>query len=273
MRVATFWTTVAPALEGARGPVFHLCQGYEGSFSFYARPARRDRGGLPRPDPQARGISDARRRLETLGFGPVDERRAGVRASGFFPRGEPAAAAGRPRVLLVGPYEADVKGIASRSTGLPSGESAGARSGFGASRRTRPGRRRRRRGLVDEYHHRLPPDRMPFAYRASDLLLGPARPEEGFGLPVARGARLRPSVPALRYAGASRDRRRRRPVLSRRRPRSPGRRPSLRCGQGGARAGRVEGPRRATRFDAARLPRSSSRPSERALAGNGGPAA
>ncbi len=25
---------------------------------------------------------------------------------------------------------------------------------------------------------------MPFAYRAADLFLGPARPEEGFGLPV-----------------------------------------------------------------------------------------
>jgi glycosyltransferase involved in cell wall biosynthesis len=37
---------------------------------------------------------------------------------------------------------------------------------------------------VDEYHHVLPPDRMPFAYRASDLFLGPSRPEEGFGLPV-----------------------------------------------------------------------------------------
>jgi glycosyltransferase involved in cell wall biosynthesis len=38
--------------------------------------------------------------------------------------------------------------------------------------------------VVDEYHHRLSPERMPFAYRASDLFLGPSRREEGFGLPV-----------------------------------------------------------------------------------------
>src|SRR5262249_4563205 len=37
VRVATFWTTVFPALTEARGPVFHLCQGYEGAFGFYAR--------------------------------------------------------------------------------------------------------------------------------------------------------------------------------------------------------------------------------------------
>jgi glycosyltransferase involved in cell wall biosynthesis len=39
-------------------------------------------------------------------------------------------------------------------------------------------------GFAGDYHHRLSPDRMPFAYRAADLFLGPARPEEGFGLPV-----------------------------------------------------------------------------------------
>ena len=27
---------VAPALAGSEGPVFHLCQGYEGDFTFYA---------------------------------------------------------------------------------------------------------------------------------------------------------------------------------------------------------------------------------------------
>ena len=35
VRVATFWKTVPPALHGARCPVFHLCQGYEGGISFY----------------------------------------------------------------------------------------------------------------------------------------------------------------------------------------------------------------------------------------------
>ena len=35
IRVATFWKTVPAAIAGARGPVFHLCQGFEGEFDFY----------------------------------------------------------------------------------------------------------------------------------------------------------------------------------------------------------------------------------------------
>src|SRR5262249_60986491 len=50
-------------------------------------------------------------------------------------------------------------------------------------------------GVVDEYHHALAPDRMPFAYRASDLFVGPARPEEGFGLPALEA--LASGVPCL----------------------------------------------------------------------------
>ena len=39
-------------------------------------------------------------------------------------------------------------------------------------------------GLIDEYHRALPPDRMPFAYRAADVFIGPTLREEGFGLPT-----------------------------------------------------------------------------------------
>ena len=31
--IATYWTTIEPAVEGARGEVAHYCQGFEGSFS------------------------------------------------------------------------------------------------------------------------------------------------------------------------------------------------------------------------------------------------
>jgi glycosyltransferase involved in cell wall biosynthesis len=37
---------------------------------------------------------------------------------------------------------------------------------------------------VDEYHRAVPPERMPFLYRDSDLFIAPSRAEEGFGLPV-----------------------------------------------------------------------------------------
>jgi glycosyltransferase involved in cell wall biosynthesis len=183
IRVATFWTTVTPALEGARGPVFHLCQGYEGDFSFYADRREAIERAYAAPTRKL-AISDTlAARLAGHGIGPVDVVGQAFDGAAFSPGPERPPGA-PPWVLLVGPFEADVKGIRV------------ALEGFALFRR-RGGDFRLRRvstfpvtdaerafGLVDEYHHVLPPDRMPFAYRASDLFLGPARPEEGFGLPV-----------------------------------------------------------------------------------------
>jgi glycosyltransferase involved in cell wall biosynthesis len=194
IRVATFWTTVAPALDGARGPVFHLCQGYEGDFSFYAD----HRGAIERAyGAPTRKLAISRAvaaRLERHGFGPVTVVGQAFDGVDFRP-GPGRPPADPPVLLLIGVFEADVKGI-----GVALG-------GLGLWRR-RGGRFRLRRvstfpatdeekafGLVDEYHHVLPPGRMPFAYRASDLLLGPSRPEEGFGLPVLEA--LSCGVPCL----------------------------------------------------------------------------
>ena len=47
-----------------------------------------------------------------------------------------------------------------------------------------PGEEEKAWRVVDEYHHRLLPEHMPFAYRASDVFVGPSRPDEGFGLPA-----------------------------------------------------------------------------------------
>ncbi len=194
IRVATFWTTVAPALEGARGPVFHLCQGYEGDFSFYAD----RRGAIERaygaPTRKLAISETLAARLAAHGIGPAEVVGQAFDGTGFSTGSERPPGA-PPWILLVGPFEADVKGIRVALEGL------------GLFRR-RGGAFRLRRvstlavsdaegafGVVDEYHHVLPPDRMPFAYRASDLFLGPARPEEGFGLPVLEA--LSCGVPCL----------------------------------------------------------------------------
>ena len=183
VRVATFWTTVAPALAGAAGPVFHLCQGYEGDFSFYAASLPDIERAYRSPTIKLSVSETLARRLEERGLGPATSVGQAFEPDEFFPA--PARPpSDPPTVLLVGPYEADVKGMAIAFTGL-------------AVWRRRGGRFRLRRvsplpaadaekawGLVDEYHHLLPPDRMPFAYRASDLFVGPSRPAEGFGLPV-----------------------------------------------------------------------------------------
>ncbi|MEP6801243.1 MAG: glycosyltransferase family 4 protein [Acidobacteriota bacterium] len=183
VRVATFWTTAAPAVAGASGPVFHLCQGYEASFSFYARRRTEIEEAYALPTRKLAISSSLAARLEAAGHGPVEDVGQAFDAAGFFPA-EEERPSGIPVVLMVGPHGADVKGIALGLEGL-------------ALLRERGGRFRLRRiavesptpeesgsGLIDDYHRTLPPERMPFAYRASDLFLGATRPEEGFGLPV-----------------------------------------------------------------------------------------
>ena len=182
VRVATFWTTVAPALEGARGPVFHLCQGYEGEHTFYA-----DRRGLieeayARPTRKLAICEALVARLRGHGISPVTNVGQAFDGRPFFPGPDRNGAV--PYCLLVGPYGADVKGIDVALEGLALWRSQGGLFRLRRIATQEPAAAERASGLVDEYHHALSPDRMPFAYRASDVFIGPSRPEEGFGLPV-----------------------------------------------------------------------------------------
>ena len=182
VRVATFWTTVAPALEGSRGPVFHLCQGYEADFTFYADSRAAIEEAYARPTRKLTISETLAGSLSRKGYAPVTNVGQAFDGRSFFPG--PDRNGVTPYVLLVGPYEADVKGISIALTGLALWRSRG---GVFRLRRVSthpPGEAERASGLVDEYHHTLSPDRMPYAYRASDVFLGPSRPQEGFGLPV-----------------------------------------------------------------------------------------
>lgn len=183
VRLATFWTTVAPALAGAKGPVFHLCQGYEGDFTFYATSRTEIERAYRAPTRKLTVSETLSRRLDEKGFGPATNVGQAFEPDGFFPP-EVRPPSDPPTVLLVGPYEADVKGIAIAFAGLAVWRRRGGRFRL---RRVSPlpaGEAEKAWGLADEYHHLLPPERMPFAYRASDLFIGPSRPAEGFGLPV-----------------------------------------------------------------------------------------
>ncbi len=194
VRVATFWTTAAPAVAGASGPVFHLCQGYEASFSFYAGRRAEIEHAYALPTRKLAISSSLATRLEAAGHGPVENVGQAFDAAGFFPAREERPPE-VPVVLMVGPHGAEVKGIGVGLEGL-------------ALVRERGGRFRLRRiavepptpeesgwDVIDDYHRAVPPERMPFAYRASDLFLAATRPEEGFGLPVLEA--LACGVPCL----------------------------------------------------------------------------
>jgi glycosyltransferase involved in cell wall biosynthesis/SAM-dependent methyltransferase len=269
IRIATFWTTVAPALNGALGPVFHLCQGYEGAFSFYAHRREEIEAAYGMPTRKLAISRALASKLDDLGFGPVENVGQSFDARDFSPRPESRTSSGAPAVLMVGPYEADVKGIGIGLEGLRIWRERG---GVFRLRRisTQPlTADEKATALPDEYHHDLPPSRMLFAYHASDVFLGPNRPEEGFGLPALEA--LACGVPCL---------------LSD----TPGHReiageaawyfpdgdpeglaaalPDVVTREARARA-RVEGPRAASRFDTARVAANLEAAFERAVVGGG----
>ncbi len=183
VRVATFWKTAAPALAGARGPVFHLCQGYEGEFSFYRGQWPEIEAAYRLPTRKLAVSATLAARLEDLGFGPVVDVGQAFDPRGFAP-GPARPPADPPVVLVVGPTAVDLKGIDIALDGLALWRSRGGRFRLRRASYFPCAEEEQHRGLTDEYHHGLPPDRMPFAYRASDLFVGPSRAEEGFGLPA-----------------------------------------------------------------------------------------
>ncbi len=194
VRVGTFFRTVPAALAGARGPVFHLCQGYEGGLTFY-RDIRSEIADIYRLPTRKLAISAVLADLLTReGFGPVTDVGQAFDGTAFFP-GPSRPAADPPVILVVGPLEIDSKGVDVALRGLQAFRRDGGRFRLRRISYFPAGEVERGYGLADEYHHRLAPERMPFAYRASDVFIGPTRREEGFGLPSLEA--LSCGIPAL----------------------------------------------------------------------------
>src|SRR6266545_623761 len=117
VRIATFFRTVPPALDRARGPVFHLCQGYEGEIALY-RDRVEEIEEIYRAPTEKLAVSEAlAARLRGLGFGPVTNVGQAFDHNGFTP-GPIRPAADPPWVLVVGPFEVEFKGIEIALAGL-----------------------------------------------------------------------------------------------------------------------------------------------------------
>jgi glycosyltransferase involved in cell wall biosynthesis len=188
--VGTFWTTLAPAfaLAGERG--VHFCQGYEGSFTAYQpqKPLIDAAYALPLPKvtvsphlvPICRAFYD-----DATYVGQI------VDAEFYQPR---VAHEGRRRVLLVGPAQADFKGI---DVGYDAVRHARERGGdFDLIRVSQwapaPGEPHE---LAAEFHVAISTEEMVKLIASCDLFLGTSRAEEGFGLPAAEA--MAGGVPAV----------------------------------------------------------------------------
>lgn len=183
VRVATLWRTVAPALALARGPVFHLCQGYEGEITWYESCWADVRAAYAAPTRKLAVSATLAARLDRFGFGPVLDVGQTFDPADFTP-GPEREPDDPPGVLVVGPVEIDFKGIDVVLEGLRRYRAAGGRFRLRRVSYFPAGDAERRFDVTDEYHYRLPPERMAFAYRSADALVAGSRLAEGFGLPT-----------------------------------------------------------------------------------------
>ncbi len=184
IRVATFWTTVRPAVEGARGPVFHLCQGYEADHSFYAGVRAEILEAYRMPTRKLVVAPHLAERLAREGYRPVALVGQCFDAAEFPRREDRSFDGSAPSILLVGPFEADVKGIREALVALRALRSRGREFRLWRISTLPLGAEEEAFGLAPRYDTSLAPGQMSAAYRAADLLIAPCHREEGFGLPV-----------------------------------------------------------------------------------------
>jgi glycosyltransferase involved in cell wall biosynthesis len=178
--VGTFWKTLFETHKLAADRAIHLCQGYEGSFTAYAHLKDQIDEAYRLPMPK---ITVSPHLVDICRAFYDDATYIGQIVDDVFyqPHVEHA---GPPRVLLVGPAQADFKGIDIGYEAVRRARSRGAE--FDLIRVSQwvpePGEPT---DLASEFHVALDSQQMARLIASCDILLGPSRHQEGFGLPAA----------------------------------------------------------------------------------------
>jgi glycosyltransferase involved in cell wall biosynthesis len=199
--VATFWRTVEPAFRIAGARTIHLCQGYEGSFTAYAALKAEIDAAYRLPVPKitvSSHLVDICRRFHD------DATYVGQIVDDDFYQPH-AAHDGTPRVLLVGPMQADFKGIDVGYDAARRARSRGAAFDLVRASQWAPADGEPS-ALAAEFHVALPTEAMARLVASCDLFLGPSRHQEGFGLPAAEAMAsgvpvILSSIPSFRSWG------------------------------------------------------------------------
>lgn len=180
--VATFWTTVAPAAASGAAPL-HYCQGFEASYTHNRceHPAIEAANRLRVP---AMTVAPHLAELVTARFGRPARTVSQPLQPIFRPGAERTAPAPVPRILVVGPWEIDWKGVETALRAV-----ARLREGGLSCRLVRLSQwpvTAEECSLLppDEAHVHLAPPEVASLMRGCDLLLAPSWEQEGFGLPV-----------------------------------------------------------------------------------------
>ncbi len=201
--IGTFWKTLPFVYEAAGSRGIHLCQGYEGSFTAYRdlKPQIDAAYRLPLPK-----ITVSPHLVQICMQFSSDATYIGQIVDDVFFRHPRFREAGM-RVLLVGPIQADFKGIDVGYDAVRHARSGGA--AFDLIRVSQwPATEDEPADLAAEFHVGLNSADMARLIATCDIYLGPSRHQEGFGLPAAESmasvlATVLSSIPSfLSFDGA-----------------------------------------------------------------------
>ena len=178
--VGTFWKTLFDAHRLAGNRAVHLCQGYEGSFAAYAKIKEQIDEAYRLPMPK---ITVSPHLVEICRKFYDDATYVGQIVDDAFFSGRLDVRTAR-RVLLVGPAQADFKGIDVGYDAVRIARERGAsleliRVSQWEAMRDEPV------DLASEFHVALDTQAMARLIASCDIFLGPSRHQEGFGLPAA----------------------------------------------------------------------------------------
>jgi len=188
--VGTFWKTLPATYALAGHRAVHLCQGYEGSFTAYQPVKEAIDAAYRLPIPK---ITVSPHLVAICRTFHDDATYVGQIVDGEFfqdHRLKPAAT----RVLLVGPAQADFKGVDIGYAAVRRARARGAafdliRVSQWVAADDEP------TDLASEFHVALSTAEMARLIASCDVFLGPSRHQEGFGLPAAEA--LASGVPAV----------------------------------------------------------------------------
>jgi len=184
--VATYWTTIEPAVAADRGPVLHYCQGYEGSYTHNVEdhPAIEQvySTKLPTmvvsPHLATQIARDFKRPSRVV---PQPLERFFKPSRGWRWRRVPSEP---PRILVTGPFECDWKGIPTALEAVGRMRNQGRTCTLVRMSQLPLTGEEQRVVEADEFHYHLTPLEAADLIRGCDLTLAPSWEQEGFGLPV-----------------------------------------------------------------------------------------
>lgn len=204
--IATFWTTVHPALTLNCRATFHLCQGYEGDSVEYAAKLQAIEEVYKIPLPKLTvGEWLTSRLMEVFGHEAFKIYTIGqivdvemYRPLPFWKRLSAKKESKSIRILISGLFDASVKAIADGLYAVSILRKDGYRIHLTRVSTFDTLEKESRITEINEYLCRIPPGEMANIYRMTDLFIAPSLSHEGFGLPFAEA--LACGVPSVATA-------------------------------------------------------------------------